>query len=88
MISGLNPGRCLKVDIQAISNQNVVLSLIRFFDPFVRVTCGCPSLLLDELAATETTGAPLNLILTQVCRYSTSDFLTFTELWQSVSAVD
>jgi hypothetical protein len=76
------------VDIQAISNQNVVLSSIRFYDPFVRVTCGCPSLLLDELAATETTGAPLNLILTQVCRSFASDFLTFQDLRQSVSTVD
>jgi hypothetical protein len=52
------------------------------------VTCGCPSLLLDELAATETTGAPLNLILTQVCRSFASDFLTFQDLRQSVSTVD
>jgi hypothetical protein len=69
VLNGLIPGRCLRVDIKAINAQNTVLSSISFLDPFARVTCGCPSSFLDELAATEPTGAPSSLILTQVCSF-------------------
>ncbi len=66
VLTGLTPGRCLSVILLAVSNTSVVLPR-NYSNPLVHVTCGCPSLFLDELASTEPTGAPESLVLTQVC---------------------
>jgi hypothetical protein len=86
-LTGLTPGSCLKVNISALSSSGNVVSGAFFLNPFARVTCGCPSLYLDELAATESTGAPSNLVLTQVFVCLLVIF-TISDLRQSVSAMD
>jgi hypothetical protein len=66
VVSGLTPGRCLQIDVRAFANSTTLSTTVRFFTPLARVTCGCPSQFLDELASTETTGSPSNLALWQV----------------------
>jgi hypothetical protein len=66
VLSGLTPGRCLKVDIKAYTGPTTISSSIKYYNPLLRVTCGCPSSFLDELALTEPTGTPGNFTLKQV----------------------
>ncbi len=65
VLSALTPGRCLRLDIKVFADITTVSMTIVFFNPFVRVTCGCPSQFLDELASTEPTGSPSNFVLLQ-----------------------
>jgi hypothetical protein len=66
VLSGLTPGRCLKVDIKAYTGTTTISSSIKYYNPLLQVTCGCPSSYLDELALTEATGTPANVTLKQV----------------------
>ena len=69
-LSGLIPGRCLRVDIKAYETNGVTISsTVKYFNPLLRVTCGCPSPFLDELANTEPSGAPGNFSVQQVCGF-------------------
>jgi hypothetical protein len=65
-LSALTPGRCLRLDIKAFSNPTTISSSVKFFNPLVRVTCGCPSQFLDELVGTEPSGSPSSFVLLQV----------------------
>jgi hypothetical protein len=66
VLSALTPGRCLKVEALAYEDDTTFAADVKYFNPFLRVTCGCPSSFLDELATTEPTGSPGNFTLQQV----------------------
>ncbi len=64
-ITGLTPGRCEQVVVNAYTSPTVLSSTIFWKNDRVRVTCGCPTYNLYDLASTESTGAPADFQLTQ-----------------------
>jgi hypothetical protein len=70
----LTPGRCAQVIVNAYTTVSALSSTIFWQNDRVRISCGCPTYSLPDLASTEPTGSPAELILTQVKLYFFYDF--------------
>ena len=65
VVTDLPPGACMRV-LATPYTQGVLSTTVSYANNFVKVTCGCPTPYLYQLAGTEPTGQPSDFTVYQV----------------------